>query len=328
MLDAWIKNLINRALIKCSSTMLIRVNSFEKLMNEIEQLANLRNSLNQTVDKLIEEDKRQKIDLVSSRYAAEYYSTGIHYLETKLQSLQGLSEYTSEINLLQYFLLNFTLSSSQLLSDLLAGFLFEGIEGTFVEFGAADGVTLSNTYFLEKHLNWKGLLAEPVRGWHEELHKNRKCLIVHQCVYSESNIKVRLLETPDKMLSTIVEYRSFDMHALERNIGLEYEDDTISLEELLILHLPDQKIQFLSIDTEGTELTILEKFDFSRFEIDFIAVEHNFNPNRAKLRDLLVNAGYIRVLERVSRWDDWWVKSELLSRFQNPDAVQGGVGDH
>ncbi|MEL6721375.1 MAG: hypothetical protein AAFP82_21930 [Bacteroidota bacterium] len=47
-------------------------------------------------------------------------------------------------------------------------------EGYFVEFGATDGVQLSNTYLLEKSFAWKGILAEPARCWQEQLQQNKR----------------------------------------------------------------------------------------------------------------------------------------------------------
>ena len=49
-----------------------------------------------------------------------------------------------------------------------------GKKNFFVEFGATNGITHSNTYMLEKELNWDGILVEPARIWHEELIMNRK----------------------------------------------------------------------------------------------------------------------------------------------------------
>ena len=63
----------------------------------------------------------------------------------------------------------------------------------FVEFGATDGITISNTYLLEKELNWKGILIEPASIWHKDLEKNRKCIIDKRCIYSETGKTMKFL---------------------------------------------------------------------------------------------------------------------------------------
>ena len=61
----------------------------------------------------------------------------------------------------------------------------------FVEFGATNGINGSNTYLLEDRFNWRGILAEPAKIFHNELIKNRKCLIETNLVWKNS--KSRLL---------------------------------------------------------------------------------------------------------------------------------------
>ena len=66
-------------------------------------------------------------------------------------------------------------SKSQLRQDLfvLSQLNFK-TNGFFVEFGATNGVDLSNTYLMEKEFGWSGILAEPARGWHKDLDKKSK----------------------------------------------------------------------------------------------------------------------------------------------------------
>ena len=82
---------------------------------------------------------------------------------------------------------NFARSRSQLFQDLFVVFLFKGKRnGFFVEFGATNGLDLSNTAILEQDFQWKGLLAEPAKCWHAALKSNRSVPVDHRCVWSKS----------------------------------------------------------------------------------------------------------------------------------------------
>ena len=64
-------------------------------------------------------------------------------------------------------------------------------------------------------------------------------------------------------------------------------------------------IDYLSIDTEGSELAILEGIDWSRYRFRCITVEHNFTEQRQGIRKLLEAQGY---RHREQQWDDWFWK--------------------
>jgi len=81
----------------------------------------------------------------------------------------------------------------------------------------------------------------------------------------------------------------------------------VTLADLLLTHGAPSHIDFLSIDTEGSEHDILKAFDFSRYSFGLICVEHNFTENRDKISSLLVENGYSQVFRELSAWDDWYV---------------------
>lgn len=201
-------------------------------------------------------------------------------------------------------------SHSQLLQDLFV--LFETGEkrgGFFVEFGATNGVDLSNTLLLERDFGWRGILAEPARRWHSDLRSHRRCAISTRCVWSRSAESLEFNETPIGELSTIDRFSFSDGHAAERQAGTRYTVETVSLLDLLEEHEAPQTIDYLSIDTEGSELDILCAFDFNRYDIRCISVEHNYQPARERLHALLTRHGYRRRFESLSRWDDWYLRA-------------------
>jgi len=182
--------------------------------------------------------------------------------------------------------------------------------GYFVEFGAADGVYLSNTYLLEKEFGWGGIVAEPAERWRKHLKKNRSCQIEAKCVWRDSHSVLTFNETSEGEYSTIDAYTSSDDHSRARTNGRKYDVDTISLEDLLDKYSAPRQIDYLSIDTEGSEYEILNSFDFSRYEFSTITCEHNFSPQKEEIFSLLTSKGYRRLLEGISSIDDWYVKGE------------------
>jgi FkbM family methyltransferase len=213
-------------------------------------------------------------------------------------------------------------SRSQILQDLWVCFeLEEKRNGFFVEFGATDGKTNSNTWLLESDLSWDGILAEPNPLWHPRLTANRKVAIEHKCVSSASNERVTFLTTNefDPEVSGIAEFADGDRFAEVRQSGKTMEVETISLDDLLTKYKAPAEIDYLSIDTEGSELSILSAFDFGRHHFKVITVEQN-EKTEPGLRKLLEGHGYVKVFPQFSQWDGWYVSHELAHR-PSPEIV-------
>jgi len=179
--------------------------------------------------------------------------------------------------------------------------------GYFVEFGATNGIDLSNTYLLETEYGWNGILAEPAIYWHNDLNKNRKVNIDKRCVWKNTGEFLIFNETNCAELSTIDTMSNNDFHGKTREDGKKYPVQTISLIDLLDKYQAPKEIDYLSIDTEGSEFDILENFDFQKYKIKIITCEHNHSPMREKLNDLFQKNKYQKKYEHLTQFDDWWV---------------------
>ena len=177
--------------------------------------------------------------------------------------------------------------------------------GFFVEFGSTNGFDLSNSYLLEKDFGWKGILCEPASVWKEDLKKNRNSILDFRCVWKTSGKTVDLIVPSKPEFSKI----SILKNPKSLNVAQSEKVETVSLIDLLNTYNAPKNIDYLSIDTEGSEYEILEAFDFSKYRISIITCEHNFSKKREKIFKLLNKNGYQRVFQGLSRWDDWYIKS-------------------
>ncbi len=204
-------------------------------------------------------------------------------------------------------------SRAQLQQDVFVA-CFYGFKktGYFVEFGATDGKSLSNTYLLEKQYQWNGILAEPAKGWQSELRKNRSCNIVNSCVWVETGQKIEFSEAPNGEYSTLSNFLTNELHAKKRMNSKSYLVETVTLNDLLCELNAPTEIDYLSIDTEGSEYEILKSFDFTKYQINLVTVEHNYSQNREAIRVLLELQGFVKVRDDLSLWDDWFVNRKVL----------------
>ena len=213
------------------------------------------------------------------------------------------------IKFLEFFAINQWNAPSQLSQDLFVIYFSGGKkDGFFLEIGACDGFYLSNTLGLERY-GWKGIISEPSSVWYDKI-KKRKCIISKKAVFSESGLKLKFEEVKKyPELSGLKENLDKDNNHHLRNEANTVEVETISLNDLIGQNTSNKNIDYISIDTEGSEYEILKNFDFKKYNIEIFTVEHNFIEKKRKaIFNLLSSNNYLRVFTNISQWDDWYIK--------------------
>jgi FkbM family methyltransferase len=153
--------------------------------------------------------------------------------------------------------------------------------GTFIDVGASDGVTLSNTLGLEQ-IGWSGVCVECDIRVITELRSARKS-VIEKAAWSSSGVELSFAQHEDQMLSGVG-----DGNAVVESISLNDVCDMVG------------DVDYISLDTEGSEREILSTFDWER-AVKLWTVEHN---NRSDDLNWMVNEFMRRgYLVRVYEWD-------------------------
>lgn len=211
---------------------------------------------------------------------------------------------------LDHLLTHLHATHSQSFQDLAAHFVSGGKRnGTFVEVGTGDGRTLSNTVFLERDAGWTGVLFEPDRRFHDSIRKTRAAKLDRRAAYRESGRSLDFLEVGHAgELSTFDANRNSDGR---RRTGTVRSVQTVTLSEAFDEHGLPTEIDYVSIDTEGSEIDVLQGIDFTRHRIGFLTVEHNFvTPHRAAIVATLEGHGYRTIFPTLSGQDVWMVRDD------------------
>jgi len=198
--------------------------------------------------------------------------------------------------------------------------------GYFVELGANDGVTQSNSLYFEKHRNWGGLLVEPAPQNFLKCRQNRSArnsIYCAACVsfdYGNEFVRIvyaNLMSTPVSLESDIQDPRA---HAEmgDRFLGsgetvFEFGAVARTLNSLLLDANAPKQIDFLSLDVEGAELEVLKGVDHQIFRFKYLLVECR---DFARLSAYLEKQGY-RFVEKLSDQD---------CLFASTDSPEDGRG--
>jgi len=163
-------------------------------------------------------------------------------------------------------------------------------DGFFIECGANDGVNQSNTWYLEKYLNWHGILVEPLKEKFTELKKNRnyKNYFYNVALSSSDNKKV-FIENNGLMSKVI--------NKIDKKIKLtKYKCKTLTaiLDRSSAPHL----IDFFSLDVEGYEDKVIKGINFKKYNFKFWLIE----TKKKKIIQFLEKNNY-KLIKKMSHHD-------------------------
>lgn len=227
------------------------------------------------------------------------------------------------IDFIKFIKVNKKKIRSQLYQDIFASFVVnDKFNKSYLEFGATNGIDLSNTYILENEFSWSGSLAEPDQNWIDDLRKNRpNSNIISKCIWSTSGKKLNFFSSNTHVLSSLDDFKYSDINSMPGNTaarvkeGKNYQVETISLNDVIFNYFDGKTPSYISIDTEGSEFEILNSFDFTKYQPIIFTIEHNFTDLQKKIDDLMKKNNYLRIFRDLTLFDAWYVHKKGMEKL-------------
>ena len=179
--------------------------------------------------------------------------------------------------------------------------------GFFIEVGAHDGVTCSNTLFFEKYRNWKGICIEPGLEEFKLLCENRSSINLDCCVSNyDGESDFCYISGYSNMLSGLDEdYSREHLDRIDSEIRqhggqvVKIKIPVFKLQTILDKYNITE-VDYCSIDTEGSELKVIQSIDFNKTKFKLFSIENNYNDTQ--IQHYLETKGF-QLLTKL-RWDD------------------------
>lgn len=162
-------------------------------------------------------------------------------------------------------------------------------KGYFIDLAANDATNLSNTYQLEKQLNWSGICIEPNPIYWTSL-SHRKCHVVAAVIGKERMQEIQFRMYPDlKKRAPSGGIEGYIDPNIPRSKEKSVDMYTVPFHEILSKFDAPNVIDYLSLDVEGSEFLVMEAFPFQNYVFKVMTVERP----RQDLVDLLVSHDYV-----------------------------------
>lgn len=175
--------------------------------------------------------------------------------------------------------------------------LFRRRDGVFVEVGAYDGVTGSNTLFLEMMRGWSGFLVEPSPRLAQKARESRRSPVL-QCAVAPEAGEGAFLDIREGFTQMGGLVASYDPQIRARvEADPRHQADVISVPMRTLPELLEERglerVDYISLDVEGGEQAILESFPHGEIFVTSWTVENNSGtPDIARL---MASHGYKRI---------------------------------
>lgn len=180
--------------------------------------------------------------------------------------------------------------------------------GVCVEVGGYDGMTGSNSYFFEK-LGWKCLIVEPMPDFCNKIRKLRNCDVVEMAASNTKGWVEFYVAEGVETLSTIEkDPKHFERISQDGGTGIKKIQVETDLLTNILLERGFNKIDFLTLDVEGHELSALEGLSFEHVQIRLLIIEDASFGEDNSVRDYLKRRGFVRF--RRTGCNDWYVNKD------------------
>jgi len=203
---------------------------------------------------------------------------------------------------------------------------------TYLELGALNGLTYSNTLFFEKKYGWRGLLIEAIPNMCKALTQNRPNNIIGCGAVCREHGSIQFLENGAKSGSFSM---GMSQQHYQNHLKGESKNITVPCAPLsaYLTHAGIKHVHFFSLDVEHQEYHVLKTIDWSSFTFDVLLVEvgkgdGGREKNNQNLRQLLSLKGYEFIVKQ--RNNELWVNpkvdwvSDGIHKIK-VDVIQGTV---